>query len=308
MISGVHYRKIPAGRFADKTVCSFLSVSNGPCGLIIGVMRELLADRIPPSSRHYSGRGPWERPESGCCPGLHEPAIMLVGPAHLHAADTGLPKRPELAKALAHTRGPICDDPSRHDAWPTFMCAPRLVSIRWLRIRLLRSASARQKDYLRIGVFSSLASGFLAELIRTFRGKYGSVRVDFVDGDPEDHLAAVRQTRLDVAFLTGTSERAACETTGSKCPAALQTPRRLITRADAKCRSFASVLRQAARASSETRSHVVACMLGRACIRASQLSRLACGAPRTDHSGVAVNNSTAGATIKSASEIASPAK
>ena len=136
---------------------------------------------------------------------------MLVVPAHLHAADTGLPKRPELAKALAHTRGPIFDDPSRHDAWPTFMCAPR-------------SASARQTGYLRIGVFSSLASGFLAELIRTFRGKYGSVRVDFVDGDPEDHLAAVRQTRLDVAFLTGTSERAACETTGSKCPAALQTP------------------------------------------------------------------------------------
>ncbi len=34
-----------------------------------------------------------------------------------------------------------------------------------------------------------------------------------MDGDPEDHLAAIRRTQLDVAFLTGIAERAGCETT-----------------------------------------------------------------------------------------------
>ncbi len=64
----------------------------------------------------------------------------------------------------------------------------------------------------------------------------------------------------------------------------------------------------AAFASSDTRSQVVACMLGRACMRVIHAARLACGAPSTDHSGTSVKNSTAGASMRSASEIVSPLK
>lgn len=79
--------------------------------------------------------------------------------------------------------------------------------------RIVGAIGRGEAGHLRIGVFSSLASGFLAELIRTFRNRHRSVRIDFVDGDPEDHLAAIRRTQLDVAFLTGLAERAGCETT-----------------------------------------------------------------------------------------------
>ena len=178
------------------------------------------------------------------------------------------------------------------------LCAPRLVSFVGCGSGF-ESVSARQTGFLG-SEYSLSRFGLSCGTNPHVPRKYGSVRVDFVDGDPEDHLAAVRQTRPSAPL----AKRLARSAPQRPPP----TTRRLITRADAKCRSFASVLRQAARASSETRSHVVACMLGRACIRASQLSRLACGAPRTDHSGVRVNNSTAGATIRSASEIASPAK
>jgi hypothetical protein len=65
---------------------------------------------------------------------------------------------------------------------------------------------------------------------------------------------------------------------------------------------------QAAFAISDTRSHVVAFMLGRTSIRASHATRLACGAPSTAHSGVWVKKPTAGATRRSASDMASPAK
>ncbi|NDV89069.1 LysR family transcriptional regulator [Aurantimonas aggregata] len=79
--------------------------------------------------------------------------------------------------------------------------------------RVVEAIGRGETGHLRIGIFSSLASGFLAELIRAFRESHRSVRIDFVDGDPENHLAAIRQMQLDVAFLTGLSDQAGCETT-----------------------------------------------------------------------------------------------
>lgn len=79
--------------------------------------------------------------------------------------------------------------------------------------RVVEAIGRGETGYLRIGVFSSLATGFLADLMRTFRVRRRRVRIDFVDGDPEDHLAAIRQTHLDVAFLPGMFDCAGCETT-----------------------------------------------------------------------------------------------
>lgn len=36
--------------------------------------------------------------------------------------------------------------------------------------------------------------------------------MEFIDGDPADHVSAIRQLRLDVAFITGTSSWSDCET------------------------------------------------------------------------------------------------
>ncbi len=63
---------------------------------------------------------------------------------------------------------------------------------------------------VRIGIFSSMASGFLAELFQAYDSGHAGVRLDFVDGVPLDHITAVRQHRLDVAFITGVSELTDC--------------------------------------------------------------------------------------------------
>lgn len=64
---------------------------------------------------------------------------------------------------------------------------------------------------LRIGILSSLASGFLANLLRNFSGSR-AICIELVDGDPAEHVAAVRHFQLDVAFITGTRHWLDCDT------------------------------------------------------------------------------------------------
>jgi len=73
-------------------------------------------------------------------------------------------------------------------------------------------AVGRVKDgHLRIGIFSSLSSGFLQELLRSFHEQHEGVQLQVLDGNPAEHVAAIRQFRLDIAFLTGTQEWPQCE-------------------------------------------------------------------------------------------------
>ena len=65
---------------------------------------------------------------------------------------------------------------------------------------------------IKIGIFSSLASGFLSDLLRAYDKCHATVRIEFIDGDPADHVSSIRQLRLDVAFITGTSAWADCQT------------------------------------------------------------------------------------------------
>lgn len=69
-----------------------------------------------------------------------------------------------------------------------------------------------EQGRLTIGIFSSLASGFLAELLRTFDSNHAGVRLELINGNPNEHLAAVRQLEIDIAFLTGLSVSTDCET------------------------------------------------------------------------------------------------
>ncbi len=82
-------------------------------------------------------------------------------------------------------------------------------------IGLARSEAAaigRGEDgHIRIGIFSSLASGFLSELIDTFGAQHPAVKLTFIDGNPADHVAAIRKHHLDVAFITGCADWPGCE-------------------------------------------------------------------------------------------------
>ncbi len=71
----------------------------------------------------------------------------------------------------------------------------------------------RSEDgHVRIGLFSSIASGFLAELLRTYHDCHSRVRLELIDGNPNEHVAAIRQIAVDVAFLTGTLDWSDCDT------------------------------------------------------------------------------------------------
>lgn len=56
---------------------------------------------------------------------------------------------------------------------------------------------------VRIGIFSSLASGFLTELLRTYAIQNPQITLDLVEGSPTEHVTAIQRYELDVAFLTG---------------------------------------------------------------------------------------------------------
>ncbi|NDV89294.1 LysR family transcriptional regulator [Aurantimonas aggregata] len=68
-----------------------------------------------------------------------------------------------------------------------------------------------QNGVIRIGLISSLASGFLAELLEAYKASHAGVRLEYIEGGPTDHIPAVRQHRLDVAFLTGTTSAEDCD-------------------------------------------------------------------------------------------------
>ncbi|NJO34968.1 MAG: LysR family transcriptional regulator [Rhodospirillales bacterium] len=68
-----------------------------------------------------------------------------------------------------------------------------------------------EEGVVRIGIFSSLASGFLAQMLRTYCDRHGDVRIDIVEGAPSDHIVAVRMHKLDVAFVTGSPSLTDCD-------------------------------------------------------------------------------------------------
>lgn len=65
---------------------------------------------------------------------------------------------------------------------------------------------------VRIGIYSSIASGFLAELLRMYEDQHPSVDIEMIEGNPAEHVAAIRQLTLDVAFVRGTRAWSDCDT------------------------------------------------------------------------------------------------
>jgi len=77
----------------------------------------------------------------------------------------------------------------------------------------IAAVARAESGCVRIGIYSSIASGFLAELLHAYGVRHGKVRIELVDGNPDEHVAAIRQFRLDVAFLTGERDWPGCERT-----------------------------------------------------------------------------------------------
>lgn len=65
---------------------------------------------------------------------------------------------------------------------------------------------------VRIGIYSSIASGFLAELLRMYEDQHPSVDIEMIEGNPAEHVAAIRQLTLDVAFVRGARAWSDCDT------------------------------------------------------------------------------------------------
>ncbi|MFG1412009.1 LysR family transcriptional regulator [Tardiphaga sp. 862_B3_N4_1] len=70
-----------------------------------------------------------------------------------------------------------------------------------------------QAGIVRIGLMSSMASGFIATLLDAYGADHAEVRIDYIEGDASEHIPAIQQNRLDVAFLTGTPAVEGCDVT-----------------------------------------------------------------------------------------------
>lgn len=86
-------------------------------------------------------------------------------------------------------------------------------ALRQIDIGVTKVAAVGRADQglIKVGIFSSLAAGFLFDLLRAFGTRHPKVQVDIIDGNPPEHVAAVRKLCLDVAFITGTAPWDGCE-------------------------------------------------------------------------------------------------
>jgi DNA-binding transcriptional LysR family regulator len=64
---------------------------------------------------------------------------------------------------------------------------------------------------LNVGILSSMATGFLRELIQIYRARHPNVTVRILEGASADNITAVRNRRLDIAFIVDTTEAKGCD-------------------------------------------------------------------------------------------------
>ncbi|WP_237154139.1 LysR family transcriptional regulator [Oryzibacter oryziterrae] len=64
--------------------------------------------------------------------------------------------------------------------------------------------------HLSIGLLSSIASGFLADLRRRYRDEHPEIELDIVEGRSDEIIRQVREAKLDIAFVVGAVEVPDC--------------------------------------------------------------------------------------------------
>lgn len=65
---------------------------------------------------------------------------------------------------------------------------------------------------VRIGIVASFASAFVTDLFRSYEAGHPNVGILYVEKDPAELIAAIRQRQIDIAFLVGTPDAPDCET------------------------------------------------------------------------------------------------
>lgn len=78
--------------------------------------------------------------------------------------------------------------------------------------RSARAARRSEIGLVRIGILTSLAGGYLRDLVHSYLNKHPRVIIDIRDGGRREHLAAVIAGRLDAAIVTGSEPVPGCET------------------------------------------------------------------------------------------------
>lgn len=78
-------------------------------------------------------------------------------------------------------------------------------------VKIAGGAGRGEEGCLRIGIFSSIASMFIRELLVDYAERHPLVGIDVAEGAPRDHIRMVRAGRLDVAFVTGVPDEPPCD-------------------------------------------------------------------------------------------------
>ena len=77
-------------------------------------------------------------------------------------------------------------------------------------VRTAGAIARGEQGRLRVGLYSSIAAGFLAELLSQFREQYPAVDLQITEGRARDTIREVREARLDVAFVVGVPPAGEC--------------------------------------------------------------------------------------------------
>src|SRR5260370_1458682 len=65
--------------------------------------------------------------------------------------------------------------------------------------------------HLKIGILSSMAAGFLREVLRAYRARHAKVEMHILEGASREQIALVREGGLDVACVLGAPDLPNCE-------------------------------------------------------------------------------------------------
>jgi|SRR5579883_24911 DNA-binding transcriptional LysR family regulator len=70
-------------------------------------------------------------------------------------------------------------------------------------VKSAEAAGRGENGHVRIGICSSIGSGFLHELISAFRAQHPEVALQISEIASRDHVILIRKARLDIAFVLG---------------------------------------------------------------------------------------------------------
>ena len=77
-------------------------------------------------------------------------------------------------------------------------------------VRTAGTIARGEQGRLRVGLYASIAAGFLAELLGQFRELHPAVELQITEGRARDTIRDVREARLDVAFVVGVLPAGEC--------------------------------------------------------------------------------------------------